>query len=72
MQWSKSTNIPLRYSGAEVKVIINDISVKASSVDGSLAKEIKTFIASLTDNTIISINTVKLDSSRVAYIVTYM
>tara|TARA_R100001082_G_scaffold107765_1_gene82086 strand:+ start:205 stop:396 length:192 start_codon:yes stop_codon:yes gene_type:complete len=60
------------YSGAEVKVIINDISVKASSVDGSLAKEIKTFIASLTDNTIISINTVKLDSSRVAYIVTYM
>ena len=60
------------YSGAEVKVIINDISVKASSVDGSLAKEIKTFIASLTDNTIISINTVKLDSSRLAYIVTYM
>lgn len=60
------------YSGAEVKVIINNISVKASSVDGSLAKEIKTFIASLTDNTIISINTVKLDSSRVAYIVTYM
>ena len=60
------------YSGAEVKVIINDISVNASSVDGSLAKEIKTFIASLTDNTIISINTVKLDSSRVAYIVTYM
>ena len=54
------------YSGAEVKVIINDISVKASSVDGSLAKEIKTFIASLTDNTIISINRVKLDSSRVA------
>jgi|TARA_R100000149_G_C5777588_1_gene75046 hypothetical protein len=60
------------YSGAEVKVIINNISVKDSSVDGSLAKEIKTFIASLTDNTIISINTVKLDSSRVAYIVTYM
>lgn len=60
------------YSGAEVKVIINDISVKASSVDGSLAKEVKTFVATLTDNTIISINTVKLDSSRVAYIVTYM
>ena len=60
------------YSGAEVKVIINNISVKDSSVDGSLAKEIKTFIASLTDNTIISINTVKLDSSRGAYIVTYM
>ena len=60
------------YSGAEVKVIVNDISVKASSVDGSLAKEVKTFVATLTDNTIISINTVKLDSSRVAYIVTYM
>jgi hypothetical protein len=60
------------YSGAEVKVIINDISVKASSVDGSLAKEVKTFVATLTNNTIISINTVKLDSSRVAYIVTYM
>ena len=60
------------YSGAEVKVIINDISVKASSVDGSLAKEVKTFLATLTDNTVISINTVKLDSSRVAYIVAYM
>ena len=60
------------YSGAEVKVIINDISVKASSVDGSLAKEVKTFVATLTNNTIISINTVKLDSTRVASIVTYM
>jgi|TARA_R110002020_G_scaffold191968_2_gene391947 hypothetical protein len=60
------------YSGAEVKVIINDISVAASSVDGSLAKEVKTFVATLTDNTIISINTAKLDRTRVAYIVTYM
>jgi len=60
------------YSGAEVKVIINDISADASSVSGSLANEIKTFVATLTDNTIISIDTVKLDSSRVAYIVTYM
>jgi len=60
------------YSGAEVKVIINDISVSASSVSGSLANEIKTFVATLTDNTIISINTVKLDATRVAYIVTYM
>ena len=60
------------YSGAEVKVIINDISVNASSVSGSLANEVKTFVATLTDNTIISINTVKLDSTRVAYIVTYM
>ncbi len=60
------------YSGAEVKVIINDISVSASSVSGSLANEVKTFVATLTDNTIISINTVKLDATRVAYIVTYM
>ena len=34
------------YSGVEVKVIINDATVKDSSVDGSLAKEVKTFIAS--------------------------
>jgi len=60
------------YSGAEVKIIINDISADASSVSDSLANEIKTFVATLTDNTIISIDTVKLDSSRVAYIVTYM
>jgi hypothetical protein len=60
------------YSGAEVKIIINDISADASSVSGSLANEIKTFVATLSDNTIISIDTVKLDSSRVAYIVTYM
>ena len=60
------------YSGAEVKVIINDISVSASSVSGSLANEVKTFVATLTDNTIISINTVKLDATRVAYIVTYI
>jgi|TARA_R100000773_G_scaffold43274_1_gene41520 hypothetical protein len=60
------------YSGAEVKVIVNDVSVKASSVSGSLANEVKTFIATLTDNTIISINTVMLDRTRVAYIVTYM
>ena len=60
------------YSGAEVKVIVNDISSSASSVSGSLANEIKTFVATLTDNTIISINTVKLDRTRVAYIVTYM
>ena len=60
------------YSGAEVKVIINDMNTDASSVNGSLAKEVKTFIATLTDNTIISINTVRLDRSRLVYIVTYM
>tara|TARA_R110002050_G_scaffold219963_2_gene355854 strand:- start:7 stop:198 length:192 start_codon:yes stop_codon:yes gene_type:complete len=60
------------YSGAEVKVIVNDMNTDASSVNGSLAKEVKTFIATLTDNTIISINTVRLDRSRLVYIVTYM
>jgi hypothetical protein len=60
------------YSGAEVKVIVNDMNTDASSVTGSLAKEVKTFIATLTDNTIISINTVRLDRSRLVYIVTYM
>jgi hypothetical protein len=60
------------YSGAEVKVIINDMSADASSVSGSLANEVKTFIATLTNNTILSINTVRLDRSRVVYIVTYM
>jgi hypothetical protein len=60
------------YSGAEVKVIINDMSADSSSVSGSLANEVKTFIATLTNNTILSINTVRLDRSRVVYIVTYM
>ena len=60
------------YSGAEVKVIVNDMNTDASSVTGSLAKEVKTFIATLTDNTIISINTVRLDRSRLVYRVTYM
>jgi hypothetical protein len=58
---------------ANVKVIINDLSVKADSVSGSLANDIKTFVNTLDDttNTIISTEAVKLDATRVAYIILY-
>tara|TARA_R100000742_G_scaffold1018_1_gene222 strand:- start:252 stop:449 length:198 start_codon:yes stop_codon:yes gene_type:complete len=53
------------------KVIINDISPAASSVAGSLAKEINDYIQTLdsTNNAIVDIQAVKLDKSRVAYII---
>ena len=53
------------------KVIINDISPAASSVTGSLAKEINDYIQTLdsTNNAIVDIQAVKLDKSRIAYIV---
>tara|TARA_R110002072_G_scaffold199473_1_gene357153 strand:- start:536 stop:733 length:198 start_codon:yes stop_codon:yes gene_type:complete len=53
------------------KVIINDISSDASSVTGSLAKEINDYIQTLdsTNNAIVDIQSVKLDRSRVAYII---
>jgi len=53
------------------KVIINDISSDASSVTDSLAKEINDYIQTLdsTDNAIVDIQSVKLDRSRVAYII---
>ena len=53
------------------KVIINDVSSDASSVTGSLAKEINDYIQTLdsTDNAIVDIQSVKLDRSRVAYII---
>jgi len=58
---------------ANVKVIINDLSVKADSDSGSLANDIKTFVNTLDDttNTIISTEAVKLDATRVAYIILY-
>ena len=58
---------------ANVKVIINDLSVKADSDSGSLANDIKTFVNSLDDttNAIISTEAVKLDATRVAYIILY-
>ena len=53
------------------KVIINDISVADSDTAGSLAKEINDYIQSLdeTTNAIVDIQAVKLDRSRLAYIV---
>jgi|TARA_R100000482_G_scaffold110548_1_gene52879 hypothetical protein len=53
------------------KIIINDLSVKSDSTAGSLAKEINDYIQTLDDSTnaIIDIQAVKLDASRVAYIV---
>ena len=58
---------------ANVKVIINDLSVKADDESGSLANDIKTFVNSLDDttNAIISTEAVKLDATRVAYIILY-
>ena len=53
------------------KVIINDISVAASTVSGSLAKEINDYIQTLdsTNNAIVDIQAVMLDRTRVAYII---
>jgi len=53
------------------KVIINDISSDASSVTGSLAKEINDYIQTLdsTNNAIVDIQSIRLDRSRIAYII---
>ena len=55
------------------KVIINDISPKADSVSGSLAKEINDYIQGLDDSSgaIVDIKAVKLDNSRIAYIIVH-
>ena len=55
------------------KVIINDISPAASSVTGSLAKEINDYIQTLDDSSgaIVDIQAVKLDLTRVAYIIVH-
>ena len=54
------------------KVIINDISVAASTVSGSLANDIRTFVRTLDDNTILSTDSVKLDATRIAWIILYL
>jgi|TARA_R110002020_G_scaffold288684_2_gene504170 hypothetical protein len=53
------------------KVIINEVSPEASDVAGSLAKEINDYIQSLdsTNNAIVDIQAVRLDRSRIAYII---
>mgnify|MGYP003111955470 CR=1 FL=1 len=59
------------YSSANVKIIISDISDKAASVSGSQAKDIQDFIRTLSSNTIVSTDVVKLDRTRAAYIIVY-
>jgi hypothetical protein len=51
------------------KVIINDMSAGDSSVSGSLAKEINDYIETIDDAKLVDIKAVRLDLSRVAYIV---
>ena len=53
------------------KVIINEVSPEASDVAGSLAKEIHDYIQTLdsTNNAIVDIQAVRLDRSRIAYII---
>ncbi len=59
------------YGAANVKVVIQDISPAADSVSGSLANDIRTFVRTLDDNTILSTDSVKLDASRIAWIIVY-
>jgi hypothetical protein len=58
---------------ANVKIVINDISDAADSVSGSLAADIIAAVNALdsTSQAIIDIQCVKLDISRVAYIILY-
>ena len=51
------------------KVIINDVSPDASTVTGSLAKEINDYIETIDDAKLVDIKAVMLDKSRIAYIV---
>ena len=51
------------------KVIINDVSAAASSVSGSLAKEINDYIETIDDAKLVDIKAVMLDGTRIAYIV---
>tara|TARA_R110002167_G_scaffold57017_12_gene161682 strand:+ start:37 stop:228 length:192 start_codon:yes stop_codon:yes gene_type:complete len=50
-------------------VIINDVSVNADSVAGSLAAEINTKIQLIDDANLVDIKAVMLDRSRIAYII---
>ena len=58
---------------ANVKVVFNDISDAADSVSGSLAADVIAAVNALdsTSQAIIDISVVKLDRSRVAYIILY-
>jgi len=58
---------------ANCKIVINDISDAADSVSGSLAADVIAAVNALdsTSQAIIDISVVKLDRSRVAYIILY-
>jgi|TARA_R100000995_G_scaffold48758_1_gene23401 hypothetical protein len=51
------------------KVIINDISTLASTASGSLAKEINDYIETIDDAKLVATNAVRLDRTRIAYII---
>ena len=51
------------------KVIINDVSPDASTVTGSLAKEINDYIETIDDAKLVDIKAVMLDRSKIAYII---
>ena len=51
------------------KVIINDISPAASTVSGSLAKEINDYIETIDDAKLVATNAVMLDRTIIAYII---
>jgi hypothetical protein len=50
-------------------VIINDVSIKADSVAGSLAKEINDAIEDIDTAKLVDIKAVMLDRSRIAVII---
>ena len=53
------------------KIIINDVTSRADSVSGSLAKEINDYVQTLDDSSgaIVDIKAVMIDRSRIAYII---
>ena len=58
---------------ANCKIVINDISAEADSVSGSLAADIIAAVYALdsTSEAILDVSVVKLDATRVAYIILY-
>ena len=58
---------------ANCKIVINDISAEADSVSGSLAADIIAAVNALdsTSEAILDVSVVKLDATRVAYIILY-
>jgi hypothetical protein len=51
------------------KVIINDVSSRADSIAGSLAKEVNDYIETIDDAKLVDIKAFMLDRSRAAFII---